>query len=147
MRVTLGALVGHRYTYAPPCCGASRCRRTFISLSVSLWNDLADPVFDGVELAGFKSMVNVFFIGLSCSIPTIVFYHFSLSLLSVYIGWYCGAGVFGLIGCISLSLSLAPLLIKMMNDNRSHTYELHIRVAHKSYSQESYIRVTHKSHT
>ena len=23
--------------------------------SVSLWNDLADPVFDGVGLAGFKS--------------------------------------------------------------------------------------------
>ena len=31
----------------------------------------------------------------------------SLSLLSVYIGWYCAAGVIGLIGCISLSLSLA----------------------------------------
>ena len=31
---------------------------------------------------------------------------FSLSL-SVYIGWYFGAGVFGLIGCIWLSLNLA----------------------------------------
>ena len=38
----------------------------------------------------------------SCSIPTIVFYYFSLSLFSVYsICWYCGAGVFGLLGCIS----------------------------------------------
>ena len=38
----------------------------------------------------------------------IVFYSFSLSLLYVqYIGWYCGAGDFGLTGCISLSLSLA----------------------------------------
>ena len=27
----------------------------FYSLSVSLWNDLVDPVFDGVGLAGFKS--------------------------------------------------------------------------------------------
>ena len=38
--------------------------------------------------------------------PTLVFYSFSLSLLSVYI-LVCGAGVFGLIGCTSLSLSLA----------------------------------------
>ena len=31
---------------------------TFVPLSVSLWNDLADSVFDGVGLAGFKSMAN-----------------------------------------------------------------------------------------
>ena len=37
-----------------------------------------------------------FFNGLSCSMPNIVFYSFSL-----------GAAVFGLIGCTSLSLSLA----------------------------------------
>ena len=29
-------------------------------LSVSLWNDLSDPVFDGVGLAGFKSRANAF---------------------------------------------------------------------------------------
>ena len=33
---------------------------TFISLSVSLWNDRADPVIDGVGLAGFKSRANAF---------------------------------------------------------------------------------------
>ena len=32
----------------------------FMPVSVSLWNDLADPVFDGVGLAGFKSMANAF---------------------------------------------------------------------------------------
>ena len=32
--------------------------RTFILFSVSLWNDLASPVFDGVGLAGFKSRAN-----------------------------------------------------------------------------------------
>ena len=58
-RVTRGALVAHRYTYAPP----PRCRtlwytRTFIPFSVSLWNDFANPVFDGVGLAGFKSRAN-----------------------------------------------------------------------------------------
>ena len=41
----------------------------------------------------------------NCSIPTIMFYYFSLHLLSFY--RYCGAGVFGLIGCISRSLCLA----------------------------------------
>ena len=54
VRVTRGALVAHRFTYALPRC------RTFISLSVSLWNDLANPVFDGVGLAGFKSRANAF---------------------------------------------------------------------------------------
>ena len=37
---TRGALIAHRYTYAPPRCRTSQYRRTFISLSVSLWNDL-----------------------------------------------------------------------------------------------------------
>ena len=31
---------------------------TFIPFSVSLWKDLANPVFDGVGLAGFKSRAN-----------------------------------------------------------------------------------------
>ena len=84
VRVTRSALVAHRYTYAPPRCRTSQYSRTFILLSVSLWNDLANPVFDGVGLAGFKSRANAFFIGLGCSIPAIIFYSFSLSLLSVY---------------------------------------------------------------
>ena len=56
----------------------------FPSHAVSLWNDLANTVFDGMGPAGFKSRVNAFFDNLSCSIPTIVFYNFSISLLSVY---------------------------------------------------------------
>ena len=58
--VTRDALVAHRYTYAPPRCKNSQYRSSFIPLSVSLWNDLADPVFDGVGLAGFKSSTNAF---------------------------------------------------------------------------------------
>ena len=60
VRVTRGALVTHRYTYAPPRCRTSQYNRTFIPLSVSLWNDLANVVFDGVGLAGFKSRANAF---------------------------------------------------------------------------------------
>ena len=84
VQVTCGTLDAHRYTYALPRCRTLQYSRTFIPLSVSLWNDLANPIFDGVELVGFKSRANAFFIGLSCSIPTTIFYSFSLSLLSVY---------------------------------------------------------------
>ena len=58
--VTRGALVAHRHSLAPPRCRTSQYRRRFVNLSVSLWNDLSDPVFDGVGLAGFKSRANAF---------------------------------------------------------------------------------------
>ena len=51
--VTRSASVPHRYTYAPPHCRTSQYRRTFVPLSVHPWNDLADPVFDGVEVSDF----------------------------------------------------------------------------------------------
>ena len=54
LRVTRGALVAQRCTDAPPRCRTSQYRRTIIHLSVSLWYNLGDPVFDGVGLAGFK---------------------------------------------------------------------------------------------
>ena len=60
IQVTRGVLVAHRYTYAPPRCRTSQYNRTFIPLSLSFWNDLADHVFDGVGLAGFKSSANAF---------------------------------------------------------------------------------------
>ena len=59
-QVTRGALVAHRYTYAPPRCRTSQYCKTFIPLSVSLWNNLGDPVFDGVGLSCFKSRANAF---------------------------------------------------------------------------------------
>ena len=58
VRITRGAVIAHRFTDAPLHCRTSQYRRTFIPWSVSLWNDLSDPVFDGVGLAGFKSKVN-----------------------------------------------------------------------------------------
>ena len=60
VRVARGALIAHRYTFAPPRCRSLQYRRTFIPLSLSLWNDLVAPVFDGVGLAGFKSRSNAF---------------------------------------------------------------------------------------
>ena len=61
VRVTRGALVAHRYTCAPSRCSISQYRMTFIRLSVSMYNDIADPVFDGVGLAGFKSRANTIY--------------------------------------------------------------------------------------
>ena len=58
--VTRGALVAHRHSFVPPRCRTSQYLRSFLSLSVSLWNDLSDPVFDGVGLAGFNSTANAF---------------------------------------------------------------------------------------
>ena len=60
VQVTRGALITHLYAFAPPRCRISQYRRISIPLSVSLWNDLVDPVFDGVGLAGFKSRSNAF---------------------------------------------------------------------------------------
>ena len=59
-RVTRDALVAHRHSFAAPRCRTSQYRRTFVPLSVSLWNDLSDPLFDGVGLTGFKSRANAF---------------------------------------------------------------------------------------
>ena len=76
--VTRGTLIAHRYTYAPPRCRTSKYRRTFIPLSVSLWNNLVDPVFDGVGLAGFKSRFNAF---LLASFFVFNYFHFFSSHL------------------------------------------------------------------
>ena len=63
VRVTRGAVIVHRHTDAPSRCRTSQYHRTSIPLSVSLWNDLGEPVFDGVGLEGFKS--RALFIGLA----------------------------------------------------------------------------------
>ena len=59
-RVTRGAFVAHRHSFEPPRCRTSQYRGSFVPLSVSLWKDLSDPVFDGVGLAGFKSRATAF---------------------------------------------------------------------------------------
>ena len=58
--VTHGAVIAHLQNYSPPRSRTSQYNRAFIPFSVSLWNDLSDPVFDGVGLAGFKSRANAF---------------------------------------------------------------------------------------
>ena len=117
-RVTGGALVAHRYTYAPPRCRTLQFSRTFIAFSVSHWNDLATPfsmVWDWRVSRAWPMLLYW---------PKLLYPYCSLLLsfsfsFSVYcIGWYCGAGVFGLIGCISLSPSLVLLTFFNNNNNK-----------------------------
>ena len=97
VRVTRGVVIEQRFTYAPPRCRTWQYRRTFSPLSVSQWNDLSDPVLDGVGLAGFKSRANAFLLALLLA-------HFlspaGFSFLFFHsMGWCCRVGVFRLIGC------------------------------------------------
>ena len=46
--VTRGSVISHWYTYSPLSCKTSKYRRTFLYVSVSLWIELGDPVFDRV---------------------------------------------------------------------------------------------------
>ena len=110
VRVTSSALVAPWYADAPPRCRTSQYAGFFIPLSVSLGNDLADPVFGVVRLTGFKRRANALY--WSKLLATFLSFIVSISYLSFY-RLVCGARVFGLIGRKSLSPSLAfqPLLI------------------------------------
>ena len=80
VRVTLGALVAHWYTYEPPRCSTSQYRSTFNPLSVSLWNDYTP--FDGVRLSGTKSRANDYLLALIAR-SVFVFYCFPFSFFSL----------------------------------------------------------------
>ena len=119
-RVTRSALVAHLYTYAQSHCRTLQYGRTFIPFSVSLWKYFANPVFDGVGLAGFKSMASASLLA-QAALSILLFSTFFLFLFFLSIGWYCVAAVFGLIGCTSLSLSLAlPTFFNNNNNNNNN---------------------------
>ena len=95
----------HQYTYVPPHCRTSQYHRTFISLSVSSGTTLLSPyLMVWWDWRVSRAGPIFFFIGLSCSFPTLVFYYFPF-LFFLSLGWYCGAGVFRLIRCIHITLS------------------------------------------
>ena len=104
-----------------------RLTADLIPLSVSLWNDLANPVFDGVGLAGSKSRANASLLALA-ALSLLLSSTLFPFLVFLFIGWYCGAGVFGLIGCISLYLSLA--LPTSFNNNNN----IYVQMCNLSYT-------------
>ena len=115
-----GALVVHWHSFTPSHCRTSQYLRTFVPFSVSLWNDLSDPVFDGVGLAGLKSRINAFLFAWSALFCLRLFY-----LFLPFMGWLCGVGVFGLI-VFSLSPGLAlwtPIIIIIIIIIRKFSYK------------------------
>ena len=111
-RVTRGALVAHRHSFAPPRCRTSQHRRSFVPLSVSLWN--------GTILVTLLLMVWDWQV--SRAEPMLSSWHdllFIFCLLLFYLFlpsmcWLCGVGVFGLIEC---SHSLPALHSWLQNNN------------------------------
>ena len=77
VRVTRGALVAHRYAHEPP------PHKTFISLSVSLWNNL-DYLYSMVWDWRVSRAGPMLFYWLSCLLPFCILHCFSHYLFSVY---------------------------------------------------------------
>ena len=104
-----------RVTIRLSCYRTSQYIRTFVPLSVSLWNYLANPVFDGVNwLVSREGPM------LLCWPKLLYPYSFFLYLLSVN-RLVLRVGVFGLIGCISLSVSLAlETFLNYINNNNNN---------------------------
>ena len=88
--VTRGDLFGYRHSFEHPRCSTSQHLRTLVPLSVSLWNDLSDPVFDDVGMVGFKSRVNAF------QLPQSIFPFVSFHFLLFFLPW---------VGCVGLGSS------------------------------------------
>ena len=95
-RVTRGALVAHRYKYAPPRCRTLQYSRTFIPFSVSLLNDLANlysmVCYWRVSRAGPMLLYwRVYTICLSLALPTFFNNHNNnnLVLRCHFFAWPC----------------------------------------------------------
>ena len=87
VRVTRSALVSSHIGIlmhpleAEPRGRTSQYQITFIPLSVSLWNDLANPVFDGVGPVGFKiRAITILLARAACSLFCLLLF----SLLALY---------------------------------------------------------------
>ena len=82
----------------------------------------------GTILLTLYSMVRDWrvFIGLNCSHPFCLLLFSFVFCLSM--GWYCGAGVFGPIGCPALSPGFALTTIFNNNSNNNHPSEFEGKV-------------------
>ena len=85
------------------------------SPAVSLWNDLAHPRFDGVGLACFKSSSNAFLLAYATrSLFCLLLFPFLFSFF-LWVDIVSMHGVYGLIGCQSLTSCLALLNINIID--------------------------------
>ena len=112
------SLVAHRYTSTNRRCRTSQYRRIFYFPSISLWNDIDDPSFDGgtrVLRAGLM-LFNWPKLLVPCISSTVCPFSIFFS-----VGLYCGAGVFVPIGSQSLSPSPRVLHFRhfFLNNNNN----------------------------
>ena len=61
VRVTRGALVAHRYTYAPLRYRTSQYSRIFIPFSVSLWNEIIIIIIIIIIIEAYVQYLSVFY--------------------------------------------------------------------------------------
>ena len=87
VRVTRGAMVAHRYTHVPPRCRTSQCRRTFVSLSVSLWDyliplerSLERPIILPLPPGGTK-LTNICYANITKPLANILHSHEGIGIL------------------------------------------------------------------
>ena len=102
--VTCGPLVAHRHSFVSPRCWSSQYRRTFVPLSVSLWNDFGGPVFDGVGLVSFKSTAYTFLLAWS-ALSLFVSYYFYIFYFNGLVVWGRGLRI-DIMFPLSLDLAL-----------------------------------------
>ena len=118
--VTRGALVAHRYTYTPtPRSRTSQYHRTFILLPVSLGTILLTQYSMVWDWRVSRARPMLFYFPQRESIPILQCPTIFPFLFLLPIGWYCGTVVFGLKGCISLSLNLS-LPTSFNNDDNNN---------------------------
>ena len=105
VRVARGALDPLRHNYESLCRRTSQHSRTFIPISVSLWTILMTQYSMMSDWRVLRAKPMFFHwpkLLVPLLSPTVFLFHFF-----IFMGWYCGVGVSGLIGCSSLSLHLA----------------------------------------
>ena len=115
VRVKRGAVVAHRYTYHRL---AAEHRSTAGLLFSSRCNS-------GTILLTPYSMVWDWRVSMLFCWPKLLYPYYSLLFFFPFflsIGWYCIPWVFGLIGCITLSLSLALPIFYNNNNNNNNEY-------------------------
>ena len=96
--------------------------RSTVGLSFPSQSHRADPVFDGVGLAGFKSRAIAFLFALAARY-LFVFYCFPF-LIFLFTVWYREAGVFGLKKVTIIQFSSLPLKnFKNNNSNNTLVFE------------------------
>ena len=115
-RVTRGAVIAHRFFSLQNLAALHDFSPVSVSVERSWW--LRSRWYG---IGGYQESSQCVFIGLAARSP--YFSYCFPFLFSLSTSWYCGAGVFGLIGCYSLSPNLT--LPTFLDNNNNKVSSLH----------------------